>query len=131
MNLAGPQTAIITGAGTGLARATAEKLTAMGYMCAIAGTSRASLENIAAIVATWGGQAVPVEVNVVRSGAIEMRHYSKTSVTCPDIADTPPLRRVGGPEEVANVVSFLLSTEYSYVTGADIAVDGGWTSLVS
>ncbi|MEB3979708.1 glucose 1-dehydrogenase [Mycobacterium sp. 663a-19] len=36
-----------------------------------------------------------------------------------------PLNRVGVPEEVASVAAFLASDGSSYVTGADIAVDGG------
>jgi NAD(P)-dependent dehydrogenase (short-subunit alcohol dehydrogenase family) len=35
------------------------------------------------------------------------------------------INRMGQPEEVASVVAFLASTDASYVTGADIAVDGG------
>lgn len=39
-----------------------------------------------------------------------------------------PLKRFGKPEEIGQVVEFLLSEKASYVNGASIPVDGGWTS---
>lgn len=39
-----------------------------------------------------------------------------------------PMGRVGLPEEITGAVSFLLSDEAAYITGAEIAVDGGWTA---
>jgi NAD(P)-dependent dehydrogenase (short-subunit alcohol dehydrogenase family) len=36
-----------------------------------------------------------------------------------------PMKRIGRPEEVANCSLFLCSDEASYVTGAEIIVDGG------
>jgi NAD(P)-dependent dehydrogenase (short-subunit alcohol dehydrogenase family) len=36
-----------------------------------------------------------------------------------------PLKRLGKPEEVANVILFLASDESSYITGSEILVDGG------
>lgn len=39
-----------------------------------------------------------------------------------------PLQRIGEPSEIANVSVFLCSDEASYVTGAEVAVDGGWAA---
>lgn len=39
-----------------------------------------------------------------------------------------PLGRTGAPEEVAPLVVFLISDDSSYLTGAEIPVDGGYTA---
>jgi NAD(P)-dependent dehydrogenase (short-subunit alcohol dehydrogenase family) len=39
-----------------------------------------------------------------------------------------PLGRIGEPEEVAEVVCYLVSDRASFVTGAEITVDGGMSS---
>ena len=41
------------------------------------------------------------------------------------IKNKVPLRRFGKPEEVANLVTFLLSSKSSFITGAEIVIDGG------
>ena len=38
------------------------------------------------------------------------------------------LKRIGAPEEMADVAAFLCSDEASYITGAAILADGGWTA---
>ena len=40
-----------------------------------------------------------------------------------------PLKRLANPKEIANVINFLISEESSYITGATIIADGGWTAI--
>ena len=46
------------------------------------------------------------------------------------IAGSIPLGRIGTPEEVAKCALFLASDEASYVTGANLMVDGGWSAVL-
>ncbi len=69
-----------------------------------------------------------IRANSVSPGTIETNqtrfilddpHWTKTQV------GRAMMNRMGQPEEVASVVAFLASDDASYVTGTDIAVDGG------
>ena len=44
------------------------------------------------------------------------------------ISQEIPMKRMAEPDEIASVVSFLVSPQNSYLTGQLIAVDGGYTS---
>ena len=45
------------------------------------------------------------------------------------IAQRTPLGRMAEPHEIAEVSAFLLSLQASYITGAVVPVDGGWTAF--
>src|ERR1043165_6476843 len=71
-----------------------------------------------------------IRVNIICAGAIKTRispeagselHQRQISKTF--------LGRVGEPREVATAALFLASDESSYITGASLPVDGGWTAI--
>lgn len=70
-----------------------------------------------------------IRVNCVAPGAIKTPIYQKLGLDLKsiedDVARGVPLARMGNPEEVAEVVEFLISPRASYVSGAVIPVHGG------
>jgi 3-oxoacyl-[acyl-carrier protein] reductase len=64
-----------------------------------------------------------VTVNAVAPGLIETDMIQSAPVE--DILPHIPMRRLGQPEEVAELVSFLCSDRAGYITGQAIAISGG------
>jgi 3-oxoacyl-[acyl-carrier protein] reductase len=112
--------------------------------------------NIASIAMGQVGIGFPTLVHYVASKggvvgltealALELAPYGiRVNSVSPGIIDTPmvdpvradkktlegilmrvPMRRMGKPEEVSNLVLFLASDASSYMTGSNVVIDGGW-----
>jgi 3-oxoacyl-[acyl-carrier protein] reductase len=71
-----------------------------------------------------------VRINCVAPGLTEteMAHVLPES-TIRKVIDETPLGRIGEPEEIANVIRFLLSEESSFMTGQTVVASGGRVML--
>lgn len=70
-----------------------------------------------------------IRVNSVHPGAIRTpMSDSLGEKTRERILDSIPLRRMAEPREISQLVLFLASEESSYITGAEMVIDGGWTA---
>ncbi len=69
-----------------------------------------------------------INVNAIAPGLIETEMTRELpEKSRQQFLETVPLKRVGRPEDVANLVCFLCSQESSYITGQVIVIDGGLT----
>ena len=69
-----------------------------------------------------------INVNAVAPGFIETHMTAKLDDKQKEqLLSSVPIRRMGKPEDVASVISFLCSTDADYITGQVIAIDGGMT----
>ncbi|MFC9242589.1 SDR family NAD(P)-dependent oxidoreductase [Streptomyces sp. NPDC057136] len=112
-------------------------------VCSVSGL--VAWPGIAAYNATKGGVMM-----LTKSLAVDYAKYNiRANCVCPSIIDTPmtdtsighdaavkeqkaqlnPIGRLGTPEDVANAILFLASDKSSFVTGAALTVDGGYTAI--
>ncbi|HTT22111.1 MAG TPA: SDR family oxidoreductase [Candidatus Sulfotelmatobacter sp.] len=80
------------------------------------------VKNWAAILGPQG-----IRVNAVAPGVIDtdMSNFTKTEAGREITLGMQALKRIGKPEDVADVVAFLASDKARWITGASIPVDGG------
>lgn len=70
-----------------------------------------------------------IRVNSVSPGAFPNNDVqSQNPKFVSALSKQSPLGRIGRREEIAGAVSFLASSGSTFITGSDIAVDGGWTA---
>jgi 3-oxoacyl-[acyl-carrier protein] reductase len=81
------------------------------------------------LVKNWAAILGPrgIRVNAVAPGVIDtdMSNFTKTEAGREIALGMQALKRIGKPEDIADVVAFLASDEARWITGASIPVDGG------
>jgi NAD(P)-dependent dehydrogenase (short-subunit alcohol dehydrogenase family) len=87
------------------------------------GATKASLE---AMTRAWAAEysASGVRVNAIAPGPVYTPSPSGAEFITA-LGETTPMHRASQPEEIAEVVAFLVSPRASYVTGTTVAADGG------
>ena len=86
---------------------------------------KGALINFTRYVASYFGPQ-QVRVNSVSPGGI---FDNQNEVFIENYCKKVPMRRLGIPEDISPAVAFLLSDDSKYITGQNIIVDGGWTSI--
>ena len=61
-------------------------------------------------------------------GYLEKFHKENKEEVRVELRARQPIGRLGRPEEVASMVRYLASDEAAFITGAAMAIDGGWTA---
>jgi Dehydrogenases with different specificities (related to short-chain alcohol dehydrogenases) len=69
-----------------------------------------------------------VRVNSIHPGFMPVMQNAKNAGDREKVIRHTPLRRLGRPEDVAYGVLYLASDESSFVTGAELVIDGGWVA---
>ncbi|PJM98480.1 short-chain dehydrogenase [Streptomyces sp. CB01201] len=94
--------------------------------------SKGALAQLTKVLAVEGGPW-GIRANLVAAGVIEtdfldtIRPDSRAYLA--SFADAQPLGRVAQPEEIAEVLCFLASPRSSFITGAVVPADGGFTAV--
>lgn len=105
-------------------------LVAQPWVSAYAASKAGAINLIRALALEYG--AAGVRFNAVAPGPVVTpmaeQEQRRVGATMSELEAAVPLGRLGRPEEIAAAIAFLVSAEASYITGAVLAVDGGYTA---
>jgi len=96
------------------------------------GAAKAGIASLTRSMACeWASDGI--RVNAVAPGFVATALVKKLeldgSVDTPRLERRIPMGRLARPEEIASAILFLSSAAASYITGAILSVDGGWTAF--
>jgi len=97
-------------------------------------TSKGAVRHLTKSAALYvAREGLGVRLNSVHPGyvatAMTERWVAAEDTAAKTLAQSHPLGRIAEPAEIASVVAFLLSSEASFITGAEYVVDGGYTAV--
>ncbi|MFH8485047.1 SDR family NAD(P)-dependent oxidoreductase [Streptomyces longisporoflavus] len=93
------------------------------------GAHAAAAGGIVALSRQLAAEGAPggIRVNCISPGGIDPDGTDPAATA--GAAERAPLGRAGQPDDVLNAAVFLASGEASYITGAHLVVDGGWSAV--
>jgi 3-oxoacyl-(acyl-carrier-protein) reductase len=94
----------------------------------------ASKAGVVGMTRTWALELARynINVNAIAPGLIDSVLTQQVPAEVKEkFVQRIPLKRIGNPEDIANLIAFLVSEQASYITGQCIQIDGGLTAGVS
>ncbi|WP_256382212.1 MULTISPECIES: SDR family NAD(P)-dependent oxidoreductase [Sphingobium] len=99
--------------------------------------SKSAVRMLTKSIAVWCARArLPIRCNSIHPGAIQTAIHDKllAESEAPELllaafAGMSPMSRMGAPDEIAAMATFLASDEASFVTGGEYLVDGGMMAV--
>jgi 3-oxoacyl-[acyl-carrier protein] reductase len=94
----------------------------------------ASKAGVVGMTRTWAIELARynINVNAIAPGLIESALTQQIPADVKEkFINRIPLKRIGSPDDIANIICFLVSEQSSYITGQCIQIDGGLSTGIS